>query len=245
VPDQPDQRRAAIQAVRDLLSSRTVRGLALDGITVDEFAARLVDAVHAAGRDGQDAIALGRRQAATDLRYAAHGRRQYARGAPPDDLAVLHAEADLLDLAANVAEGHLGPLYGWLPSWLWTAEMQRRLDEQTKAADYLEAVGPDGTPKLGVAVDEATLTRAMTAGIDEPTFRRESLGEWPIRVVPGLPDDRVLFVTPPCPEGCDHTHAVALDLSAPDDRDAPAETVPDGGDEAGQRHKLTEEDADG
>lgn len=133
------------------------------------------------------------------------------------------------------------------------------------AADYLEAVGPDGTaesgeaicansvyahgphqwaelrtcpgwptaaeaPKLGVTVDEATLTRAMTAGIDEPTFRRESLGEWPIRVVPGLPDDRVLFVTPPCPDGCDHTHAVALDLSAPDDRATAAETGQDGAD---------------
>lgn len=45
-------------------------------------------------------------------------------------------------------------------------------------ARYLEAVGPDGTPAHGVAVDEATLRQAL-AEVDEPTFRRESLGEWP------------------------------------------------------------------
>lgn len=62
------------------------------------------------------------------LETCAAGRREYAEGAPTDQYAALLAEAAVFDLAARVARGDLGPLYGLLPSWRWTPEMQTRLD---------------------------------------------------------------------------------------------------------------------
>ncbi|NAE18344.1 hypothetical protein [Enterococcus hirae] len=62
----------------------------------------------------------------TRLRSMAAGRREYARpGSPHGE--VLEQEAAYYDDAADVAAGDLGPLYGALPSWRWTDEMEAAL----------------------------------------------------------------------------------------------------------------------
>lgn len=58
------------------------------------------------------------------LRYAASARREYLAGAPEDLRQIVEAECATLDAAAELAEGNMRPLYGWLPSWRWTEEMQ-------------------------------------------------------------------------------------------------------------------------
>lgn len=63
------------------------------------------------------------------LRYAAAGRREYLRGVPDDMHRLVEVEADTLESAAVVADGRLDPLYGWLPSWRWTPEMDAALGE--------------------------------------------------------------------------------------------------------------------
>jgi hypothetical protein len=72
---------------------------------------------------------------AATLRAAAEGRREYANGYGrepefDDVVAMLRLQADTLDAAALVAEGNLGPLYGWLPSWRWTDEMVAKLHDR-------------------------------------------------------------------------------------------------------------------
>lgn len=67
------------------------------------------------------------------LRAAAAGRREYARGLDGETGVLgrsredLELQASTLEQAARVVEGDLGPLYGWLPSWRWTDEMERQL----------------------------------------------------------------------------------------------------------------------
>jgi hypothetical protein len=213
VPDQPDQRRAAIQAVRDLLSSRTVRGLALDGISSEDLAAELVDAVHAVAgpfvlapqisdeeaeeikQRFREVMASGRitvLPAAPDPRACPACVTQphhepeerhvhvtpygYAIWAPDHDLPLVDTlRAEGYRWAARNARDHEQFAAWWTKA---TAADPFRTMNADVVADYLEAVGP-GTPRSGIAVDEVTLTRAMTAGVDEATFRRESLGEWP------------------------------------------------------------------
>lgn len=57
------------------------------------------------------------------LRQARDGRLEYATSAPDSTRLVLESEAATLDAAAQVVEGDLDPMFGWLPSWRWTDEM--------------------------------------------------------------------------------------------------------------------------
>jgi hypothetical protein len=74
------------------------------------------------------------------LRTAAAGRREYATslegatGTLGAQREALLAQAGVLDQAAKVVEGDLGPMYGWLPSWRWTDEMNERIDEDFTAS---------------------------------------------------------------------------------------------------------------
>lgn len=75
-------------------------------------------------------VAAGRAQAAADLRFAAEGRAEYARAASPEHRELLAFEAGTLDHAAAVAGGDIQPLYGWVPSRMWTPEMNAKLAEE-------------------------------------------------------------------------------------------------------------------
>jgi len=66
---------------------------------------------------------------AATFRYAAQGRREYLAGIPDDMRTTMEVEVATLEAAAMVADGRLDPLYGWLPSWRWTDQMQAALDE--------------------------------------------------------------------------------------------------------------------
>jgi hypothetical protein len=61
------------------------------------------------------------------LRLAAEGRAEYAKLQEGPAQAVLLAQAAALQSAADIMEGDDGPLYGLLPSWRWTDEMERAL----------------------------------------------------------------------------------------------------------------------
>ncbi len=56
------------------------------------------------------------------LRAIAAGRREYAHRESPVR-AELQQEAELFELAARIAAGDIGPLYGLLPSWRWPDQM--------------------------------------------------------------------------------------------------------------------------
>jgi hypothetical protein len=71
-------------------------------------------------------------KAAELLRRAAAGRLEYLASCPGQAAReVLETEASTLRHAADVVEGDLRPLYGWLPSWRWTDEMTASAREQT------------------------------------------------------------------------------------------------------------------
>lgn len=62
------------------------------------------------------------------LRHVADGRRAYMPGCGDDRLRDrLREEADMWDTAARVAEGDTAPLYGLLPLWMWTDDMDKAL----------------------------------------------------------------------------------------------------------------------
>ncbi|MER7280517.1 hypothetical protein ABT369_39370 [Dactylosporangium sp. NPDC000244] len=70
-------------------------------------------------------------KAAELLRKAAAGRLEYLARCPNQkDRDVLETEASTLRHAADVVEGDLGPLYGWLPAWRWTDEMNAQMREE-------------------------------------------------------------------------------------------------------------------
>jgi len=72
------------------------------------------------------------RRAADLLRAAAAGRLEYLASCPNQSARdVLETEASTLRHAADVVEGDLRPLYGWLPSWRWTDEMLAAAKEQS------------------------------------------------------------------------------------------------------------------
>lgn len=81
------------------------------------------------------------------------------------------------------------PDQGEVRGWQQAVEALRGVEQRTAspaarwAADYLEAVGPGGET-AGVQVDKATLTTTMRTGVDEATWRRETLGEWPVDEAP-------------------------------------------------------------
>lgn len=71
-------------------------------------------------------------KAAELLRKAAAGRLEYLARCPNQkDRDVLETEASTLRHAADVVEGDLRPLYGWLPAWRWTDEMTASAREQS------------------------------------------------------------------------------------------------------------------
>lgn len=61
------------------------------------------------------------------LRAAARGRRSYLDAAPDGTKRLLEIEIATIENAARVVEGDDGPLFSWLPSHLWTAEMTASL----------------------------------------------------------------------------------------------------------------------
>lgn len=68
------------------------------------------------------------RKAADLLRLAAAGRLEYATSCPEGAARdTLETEASTLRHTADVVEGDLRPLYGWLPSWRWTDQMDAQL----------------------------------------------------------------------------------------------------------------------
>lgn len=83
--------------------------------------------------------ARGRTAAAADLaatfRSAAIHRREYMGVGEKRHDELLSTEVVTLESAAKVADGDLGPLYMWLPSWRWTDEMNARLDARLDAKD--------------------------------------------------------------------------------------------------------------
>lgn len=82
-----------------------------------------------------------RAELAALFKIAAEGRREYLRwmeGLVETQEALEH-EAGLLDRAARVAAGDLGPLYWWLPTSMWTDEMLAALP----AGSYRAAEGTD------------------------------------------------------------------------------------------------------
>lgn len=100
-------------------------------------------------------VAEGRRLAAELLDLAAAGRRTYAENAGPN-AELLESEAGLLELAADVAGGDLKPLYGWLPSWQWTAAMDAALADNSPE--------PDGRVSLDDLGDDALFDLNTLAG---------------------------------------------------------------------------------
>ncbi len=67
------------------------------------------------------------------LKLAARGRREYAKNAPDEQKEILETQASALDSAIQIMEGSLSPLFGLVPSWMWTEDMhydlERRLSE--------------------------------------------------------------------------------------------------------------------
>ena len=85
--------------------------------------------------------ALIRAELAALLRRCAAGRREYAGMADspnskdptiPAVAELMRIQALTLDAAARAIEGDLGPLYDWLPSHRWTAEMTDALYPERK-----------------------------------------------------------------------------------------------------------------
>lgn len=73
-------------------------------------------------------------QAAEKLRSVAAGRRQYLNRMSTTEgnvaqYVAIEDECRVMSLAADIVEGDLRPLFGWLPSWLWTDEMNATLNE--------------------------------------------------------------------------------------------------------------------
>lgn len=68
------------------------------------------------------------------LRKAAEGRREYAAKIGEDQATML-TQAATLETAAKIMEGDDGPLYGLLPSWRWTDEMERNLHGRPDPAE--------------------------------------------------------------------------------------------------------------
>jgi hypothetical protein len=64
---------------------------------------------------------------AAKLRWVAEGRRQYLHGMPDETRPRLELEVAALETAARIVDGDLEPLYGLLPTWLWTEEMHAEL----------------------------------------------------------------------------------------------------------------------
>jgi len=64
------------------------------------------------------------------LRLAAQGRREYAKEAPDTWKETLESQAEALESAAQIMEGKLSPLFGLVPSWMWTEEMQKDLERR-------------------------------------------------------------------------------------------------------------------
>ncbi len=63
------------------------------------------------------------------LRLAAKGRRMYMENAPDDQRDVLEIEAITLEKAVKVLEGNTAYMYGWLPTWMWTEDMVKRVND--------------------------------------------------------------------------------------------------------------------
>jgi hypothetical protein len=268
VPDQPDQRRAAIQAVRDLLSSRTVRGLALDGITVDEFAARLVDAVLAnTGTCGETTgpLPIGAGQAWCTLPAGHAGQWHKAddgttwvpfsagrddQGDAPTAPTLL----DIADLASKAARAqqevarairHQAHAEGEARGYQQAVNEMRGVVQRTGspaarwAADYLEAVGP------------RTVERAFEAHADEALAIAEQALAAQAEVVHRCPPDTT-GIMPCCGKPimeAPKTDRITTEVervtcsTRPDPE--PAQTVPDGGDGAGVGERNDEEGTGG
>lgn len=133
------------------------------------------------------------------LRAAAAGRREYAGpeceggsgNAKVDEMReVLLTQAATLDGAAKVADGDMGPLYGWLPSWRWTAEMDRRVlagtSDSTTRADAAALAPAAPLPAVPDGEDADDLRARWLAYVAE-----HGIGPGPVLAPPTLDGEDV------------------------------------------------------
>lgn len=131
------------------------------------------------------------------LRAAAAGRREYAGpereggsgNAKVDEMReVLLTQAATLDGAAKVADGDMGPLYGWLPSWRWTAAMDQRVlsdsSGETTRADTAALAPAAPLPAVLDGEDAACMNCGLPLGPPE-AWGQAQVGP----VHHGCPDD--------------------------------------------------------
>lgn len=79
-----------------------------------------------------DTAADTRTKLAALFRYAANARREYIPGVIDEHHRhLIETQVTTLAAVALVIEGDLGPLYTWLPSWLWTPDMLTALGHIT------------------------------------------------------------------------------------------------------------------
>jgi len=67
---------------------------------------------------------------AAKLRWIAEGRRAYLHGAPEDARRLIELQVSTIEQMAQVVDGDLEPLYGLLPSYLWTDAMDAALRDE-------------------------------------------------------------------------------------------------------------------
>lgn len=107
--------------------------------------------------------------AAVLLRAAAAGRLEYATSFQANEENVrlremrdaLLTEAATLETAARIVEGDYRPLYGLLPTWRWTEQMDRLVlsdrGDTISAADVADLVPAEpGYDRIADAIDTAT-----------------------------------------------------------------------------------------
>lgn len=76
--------------------------------------------------------ALPQQEAVNRLLAVAEGRREYAKNAPEGMARCLEIEAQAFQNAASIVAGDLMHLYGLMPSWRWTDEMDADLRARTR-----------------------------------------------------------------------------------------------------------------
>lgn len=126
MPDIPEE---AVQAAVEAYTCAWVSGVSRHE--------ELVSVVLEAAAPG--IVAQVRRDVAAELRRAAQGRREYDKGDPPTRMhEALVIEAGAFESGARLVEDPMVML-GLIPSWMWTAQEEARLDEDPPARQIGEA----------------------------------------------------------------------------------------------------------
>lgn len=132
--DLPISQEALVAALYDSVGTR-IGDDDLDAAVLSEVAQEAATEAWRFIRDAREAArAEVRAEIAALLRTCAAGRTEYAGSYPAhavqalrEQRRTLETEAEVLESAAKIAEGDDGPLYGLLPSWRWTEDMERKL----------------------------------------------------------------------------------------------------------------------